>query len=468
MITQTQRQTRRAQEIDATPVDELARQLFSFADFKADVVPIYYYEPKSQTLKFRFHKYQKQAMRAGERFILLLGGTQSGKTSFGPIWLHREIKLRGAGDYLGVAPTYPLMSKKMLPEFIRLFSDTLNLGEYKKADRMFIVSKAGEADLFGKEQEAPTVIYFGHAQDPDALESATAKAAWLDECGQTKFKLDSFEAIVRRLSLYMGRVLMTTTPYNLGWLKQKFWDVWERSKKEAKELSIRVISFPSIANPSFPRQVYEQAKKTLQRWKFDMFYRAIFTRPAGMIYDCFDEQVHKIKRFQIPEHWPRYLGLDFGGVNTAGVYLAQELGDKNEPTGRFIAYREYHHGGRTAAQHAEALRRGEPMLTVYGGAKSEGQWRDEFSAAGLYVGEPAVSDVEVGINRVYGAFKQLVLLVFDDLNGLNDEIMSYSRVLDDMGQPTEKIADKETFHHLDGLRYVSSWVFADYGPLVIW
>jgi hypothetical protein len=461
-------QTERAKQIEATPVDELARQLFSFADFKADVVPIYYMAEDGETLKFRFHKYQKQAMKANERFILLLGGTQSGKTSFGPIWLHREMCLRGAGDYIAVAPTYPLMSKKMLPEFVRFFKDTLQLGEYKKADKMFIVSKAGEIDLFGEEQETPTVIHFGHAQDPDALESATAKAAWLDECGQTKFKLDSFEAIVRRLSLYMGRVLMTTTPYNLGWLKQKFWDIWQRSRKEAKKLSLRVISFPSIANPSFPRQVYETARQTLQKWKFDMFYRAIFTRPAGMIYDCFDEAVHKIKRFPIPDHWPRYLGLDFGGVNTAGVFIAQELDNENEPTGGLIAYREYHAGGRTAKQHAEALRRGEPMLIAYGGAKSEGQWRDEFSAAGLYVGEPAVSDVEVGINRVYGALKRLELRVFDDLDGLNDEMVSYSRELDDMGEPTEKIADKETFHRLDGLRYVISRLKADYGPLVLW
>ena len=43
-------------------------------------------------------------------------------------------------------------------------------------------------------------MYFGHANDPDSLESATAKAAWLDEAAQNKFKLDSWEAILRRLS----------------------------------------------------------------------------------------------------------------------------------------------------------------------------------------------------------------------------------------------------------------------------
>ena len=45
--------------------------------------------------------------------------------------------------------------------------------------------------------------------------------------------------------------------------------------------------------------------------------------------------------------------------------------------------------------------------------------------------------------------------------GLNDEIMSYSRELDDMGEPTEAIADKSIFHLLDGLRYVISRLRGD-------
>ena len=195
-------QTDSAVWIENTDPDELARQLFGFADVKAEVTPLWYLD--GETLRFRFHKYQKQAMRARERFILLLGGTQSGKTSFGPAWLHREICLRGAGDYLAVAPTYPLMNKKMLPEFLRFFKDMLHLGTYNKTEKTFTVSDDGEIALFGKAQKTKTIVYFGHAQDPDALESATAKAAWLDECGQSKFRLDSFEAVLRRLSLIRG------------------------------------------------------------------------------------------------------------------------------------------------------------------------------------------------------------------------------------------------------------------------
>jgi hypothetical protein len=254
----------------------------------------------------------------------------------------------------------------------------------------------------------------------------------------------------------MGRVLMTTTPYNLGWLKQKFWDVWQAGQGAAHNLI--VIAFPSIANPSFPRQEYERARRDLPRWKFDMFYRAIFTRPAGMIYDCFDDSIHKVKAFPIPPHWPRYMGQDYGGVNTAAVYIAQEPGN-----GRFFLYREYWQGSKTARQHTAAMLYGEDRHPneVYGGAASEDQWRSEFTQAGLYVARPPVADVEVGINRVYGAFQKKQLYIFDTCEMTLDQIGSYARVLDDTGNPTEAIADKETFHLLDGLRYIGSAIFSD-------
>lgn len=349
-----------------------------------------------------------------------------------------------------VTPTYKLLNLKALPEFQKIFKTVLGLGSYKAADKVFEFDAIGERKTWGEEQDERTRVIFGHAADSDSLESATAKAAWLDEAGQDKFKLPSYEAIMRRLSLFQGRVLITTTPYNLGWLKQLFWD------KQYEDEQIDIFRFDSTMNPAFPFEEMERARRSLPRWKFDMFYRAIFTRPAGLIYDCFDDDIHKVSSFAIPEHWPRYLGLDFGGVNTAGVFVAQEVDEKNEPTGMLYAYREYHAGGRTAAQHADYLRQGEQGFIAFGGAKSEGQWRDEFGAAGLPIGEPAVSDVEVGINRVYGTIKRNELRVFDSLTGLLDEIWSYSRELDDMGEPTEKIADKETYHHLDALRYVIS------------
>jgi len=408
------------------------------------------YTVDGATLRLHPHAGQVKALDSNARFVVVLAGTQGGKTSFGPWWLYQEIKRRGPGDYLIVTPTYPLLNLKALPELQRIFEELLQLGAYAKADRVFRFDALGEIRTWGSEQDTPTRILFGHAQDPESLESATAKAAWLDEAGQNKFKLASFEAVMRRLSLAQGRVLITTTPYNLGWLKQKFWD-------KRHDNDINVIRFDSTENPAFPPEEMDRAKRDLPRWKFDMFYRAIFTRPAGMIYDCFNDKHHVVKPFNIPLGWRTYYGLDFGGVHTACVFIAAE-----PSTRKLYLYRDYLSGNKLAQQHvADILRNEMRPHRVFGGAKSEQQWRDEFGAASLPVDEPPVSDIEVGINRVYGAIKRDELFVFNTCEGLLDEIASYSRELDDMGEPTEKIADKADYHRLDALRYIMTYLRDD-------
>ncbi len=403
-------------------------------------------------MRLHLHPGQLRAWNCPARIVAVLAGTQGGKTSFGPHWLYREIKRRGPGDYIIATPTFPLLELKCLPEFRRLFEDYLALGRYTASPvHKFAFDEAGQKRTFRGESglDYATNVYFGYAADPDSLESATAKAAWLDEAGQKKFKLGSWEAILRRLSLHLGRVLITTTIYNLGWLKTKIWDAWKRG-----DASIKVVRFESIQNPMFPLEEFERARRDLPRWKFNMFYRAIFERPAGLIYDVFNEKLHQVPRFAVPEKWPRYVGLDFGGVNTAALFYA-----KDPQSGRLFLYREYKAGGRTAAEHAKAILQGEPGVPFcVGGSKSEGQWRREFAAGGLPIHAPVIKDVEVGIDRVYGWHKRGELYVLDDLDGYLAEKQTYSRPLDENGEPTEGIEDKDEFHFMDAERYILGYL----------
>jgi hypothetical protein len=279
------------------------------------------------------------------------------------------------------------------------------------------------------------------------LESATAKAAWLDECGQDQFRIEAKEAVDRRLALHQGRILGTTTPYNLGWCKLKVYDPWR-----AGDANIRVIQFPSIINPHFPRDEYERAKKTLPAWKFEMFYNGNFTRPAGLIYEDYDEAIHLVDDFPLPLQWPRYVGIDFGAVHTALVWVAE-----NPEKKVYYAYRESLEGGLSTSQHANkalALAERENVIFWAGGSKSEEQQRMDWQASGVPVKEPTVSDVEAGIDRVIRLFKEKRLFIFRSLSGLRDELGTYSREVDELGQATEKIKDKATFHRLDAARYV--------------
>jgi hypothetical protein len=390
-------------------------------------------------LYVRPHPAQARALRSEKRFVWMLAGTQGGKTSLGAVWLLREKQRCGPGDYLAVTATFPLLKLKMLPEFLRLWQDTLHLGEWRASDRVFACHDGSR-------------VIFGSAINPDSLESATARAAWLDEVGQDDFRLGSWEAVLRRLSLSQGRVLGGTTLYNLGWLKQQVYDKWRGGAAEDHA----IIQFESRENPAFPDEEYERARRDLPDWKFNLFYRGQYDRPAGLIYDAFDpryreEGGHKVHAFDVPPAWPRTGGLDFGAVNTAKLALAHD-----PDADVYYLYREDLSGGKTTAEHAaeaKAWMAGVNWQTWHGGSKSETQQRMDWGREGVTVLEPPVSDVEAGLDRVIALCKASRLYVFDTCLGTLDELGTYAREVDEQGQPTEKIKDKQTYHRLDALRY---------------
>jgi hypothetical protein len=407
-------------------------------------------DPTGQ-LTLDLHAGQARAWTSARRFIAVLAGKQSGKTSWGPWWLWREIQHCGAGDYLAVTASFDLFKLKMLPAMRECFEHVLRCGRYWNGDRILELANPETGEFQAKRADDPMWgrIILRSAEAQTGLASSTAKSAWLDEAGEGSFTLETWDEVQARVALHRGRVLFTTTVYNLGWLKQQVYDKWV-----AHDPDYDVIQFDSTENPAFTVDEYERLRRDMPRWKFNMHYRGRYERPAGLIYDSFSEQQQKVPRFAIPEVWPRYLGLDFGGVNTAGVFYAAEPG-----TPKLYAYREYKAGGRTAAEHTKHLLAGEPMLPqCVGGSKSEDNWRDEFKAAGLPVREPAVASVEVGIDRVYGVHQRGELYVFDDLAGYLDQKLTYSRKLDTNGEPTEAIDDKNTFHFMDAERYIIGWL----------
>ena len=417
--------------------------------------------PDKQVVQYHFHAGQVRALQSEARTVLVLAGTQGGKTVSGPVWLLREVKKRGPGDYLAVAPTYPLMQKKVLPEFKRLWIEELKLGTYVGGSvKELTADPVQQAKLLKgtpyEGDETPIRVLFGHAQDPDSRESMTAKGAWLDEAGQKKFKLGSYEAIQRRLAIHEGREFVTTTPYYLGWLKTMLHDKAGEIDPVSGRLNVDLIRFRSIDNPTFPLSVWEKAKRELPAWKFNLFYEAIFTRPAGMIYDSFDADKHVTSRFPIPDSWPRYLGVDFGGLHTAAIFFA-----RNPENGQLVAYAEYFpKAKRSIKEHVAAIKEIEPRRfnVAAGGAPSEGQWRREYAENLLDIERPRIKDVEVGIDFVYAMHRRDNILIFNDLSYYLNEKESYSRELDDQDRPTEKIEDKNDFHLMDAERYIVSQV----------
>lgn len=413
-------------------------------------MPKQLYTIENGKLRLFLHHGQSLGWKSDSRIISLVGGAQSGKTSFGGFWLNREIQKCGSGDYLAVAANFGMFKLKMLPEMLQIFVHVLRIGRYWPGEKVIEIKNPYTNEFQAKGSTDPMYarIILRSADAESGLESSTCSAAWLDEAGL--FSLGAWEAIQRRVALKQGRVLITTTPYAANWLKYLIID-----KADGKFIS--VINFPSTANPSFPQEEFDRLREILPPWKFKLFYEGIFTNPPGIIYGDFkgysrNEGGHLVSPFKIPEDWNRFVGIDPGSTNTASVWLAH---DKKEDV--YYLYRTTHEGGKSTPEHAQnAEAYGENVVNYFIGQKAEVQQRMDWIAAGVTnVKEPNVHDVESGIDRVIQLFRTNRLFIFDTEIGILDQLGRYSRKLNDMGDPIAEIADKKFFHYLDALRYVA-------------
>jgi len=376
------------------------------------------------------HPGQSEAWEAVARFILLLAGTGGGKTAFGPIWLYREVQKYPEDEFLVIAPTYKMLQRAILPKFMEFFDEALRLGEYKKADALYQLKTGG-------------VVYFGSADKWENLEGPHVRGCWLDEPGRVKFEV--WQVAQRRTGIYQAPILLSTTPYNLGWLKTEFYDRWK-----AGDADYFVSQFPSILNPSYPKEEFERARRTMPPWRFKMFYEGRFERPAGLIHP----QYEIVEPFPIPKEWGRYVGLDWGFNNpTAAVWLAQE------PGGGLYVYREYYQRGQTFDQIARGLHgltRDEDIL-LWIGDPSGAQYIAELKRLMIPV-RPAEKDgqekewVKAGIVKVDEMFRSGRLKIFSSCKHLLDEAAGWQWVMVE-NMATDKPGD-EPHHLLDALRYV--------------
>jgi phage terminase large subunit len=409
------------------------------------------------------HEGQLKVWDSTKRFILALWGTQSGKTALTPHWLKREIERTARpfelNDYLVVTSTYPLLNLKLLPTFIEIFEEVLEIGKFKVTEKVLYFNFN---DVSGR-------IIFCSAENPESMESATAKAAVLDECGQVQFKREAWEAARRRLSLSRGRVLMTTTLYPRGgtWLKTEFYDPWKRQQQGVEDKrgqNIDITQYASTVNPKFSQEEMDEVRETLPDWKYKMLYLGEFATARGLIYDAFDVDTCLINRYidkngqlckewPVKDDWPRYVGMDFG-TDTACLFFAI-----HPTTGDIYLDAEYCENGKSTQQNVDNLKEMSQKWNIVkriGGKGDPGDdgWRGEYTRAGWPVQMPSIRSVEVGIQRVYDLFKQKKLYLPTDAYGSVEEVTTYSYKEDENGKATGDIANKQRFHRMDCFRYI--------------
>jgi phage terminase large subunit len=193
--------------------------------------------------------------------------------------------------------------------------------------------------------------------------------------------------------------------------------------------------------------------KRLTGSRYARLYLGLWAAPEGMIYEHFDEDLHKIKSVDLPTFWPRFIGIDPVGAQIAAVWVAFD------PQNQVLhVYREYMQPfGVTTPQHMQHIQnmsRGEMIMAWAGGGPSERQQRLDWGG----LEEPGIVDVWSGIDKVNSLLKDRALLIHDCCVNLLSEIGEYQRVIGKNGLATDKILNKEKYHMLDSLRYVVAFL----------
>lgn len=324
-------------------------------------------KPKVRT--FRAHFHQGQVLKSGARFTAAFAGTGGGKTWIGPIWLANEVMKYPTDTFLIGAPTHKILRNATMPTLIRQWEDTVLAGEYKEQKGHYLLHTGG-------------IIYCLSMDNPYGNEGVHARAGWGDEAG-----LWSYMAWIvwqARLGQKQGRSLFTTTPAGLNWCYTDLYQRWKGGDPD-----YNCLTWNSEANPAYPEEEVERARRSMSPAMFAMRYRGQFVRAEGLchpeFHTCLVDEADLDMAKLIGESCG---GMDFGFENPTAIYNCILTRDD-------ILYvmEEFHQTHKVLDDFTRWMKRG----AIYGCDPSGAGWIEELNRRGLDARPAETNDPDVRV-----------------------------------------------------------------------
>lgn len=248
-------------------------------------------------MEFTPHSEKQFELIVSDAELTLAGtGTQWGKSLSASLWFKRQISIfndRGS-NFLLAAPSYKILNQSALPYFLEVMRGT---GEYLKADAEFHLSKGRK-------------VFIRTETDPDSIVGIpNVKAGWLDEAG--KLRLYFWENYQARAASKGARTLLTTSPYAMNWIYKDI----IKPKQQGKLSHVKLIQAASWENPYHQLADHDKRDKMRSEMdprRFNMIFGGEWGSMAGLVYDCFDEDMNTCEAFTLPEQTKFYAGIDWG------------------------------------------------------------------------------------------------------------------------------------------------------------
>jgi PBSX family phage terminase large subunit len=240
---------------------------------------------------------QWQIYNSDVRFPIVIAGKQGGKTTIGAWWLVKQIKENQGDDFLIAAPTYKILTQATLRVFFKEFPI---FRQYYNQQLQVIDTDWG-------------TIFVRSLDDPDAVEGMTLRAAWVDEGDAISER--AYLNLLDRVAIKRGKVLLTTNPYGRRWLYQL-----EKKLIEKPDPAFQIFRWPSIKNPAFSEEEWEEKKKSLSPVEFARRYMGEFALPEGLVHPI--EEWHIKDTMPAPSEFQEFIGgIDFGYTDPTAIEI---------------------------------------------------------------------------------------------------------------------------------------------------
>jgi len=386
--------------------------------------------PVQQRREVRLFPRQYEAINFSTQFGAAVSGVQSGKTFLGAHWAGKKIAEFPDKNGIIVAPTYKILNAATLKKFFDVFPEL----------RSYYKEQKGEINL-------PTggTVYIRSADNPLGIEGITAHWAWLDEGGMCSVL--TWTVLRSRVSSTGGQVLITTTPYNMGWLYTDFY----LPCIERRDPSLSFFTWSSVDNPHFNKGFYAQEQSRLPPEEFARRYQGAFRKMAGLVWDLPAEQIIAPMENLAAKSEARIIGVDWGYRNPAAVVVCF-LRDQ-----QWYVVDEWKQAERTTGEIIQVIQNKlkEHRVTKVYPDPAEPDRIEECRRAGIPVYE-ANNDVIGGVNAIRQLIYEKRFFVFNTCTELLLEMSMYhypEQRPTDQNKPPKEEPERINDHLCSALRY---------------
>lgn len=406
------------------------------------------YEPMPHQLAFHKDKH---------KFRMLAGGYGSSKTTTGSAETVKHILNTPGGTTLIGASTLPQLEQTAQAEFLKMFPESLI--EHWHRQKNYIDTVTGHR------------IIFRPLDDPGKARSLNLSFWWVEEASEVEYEyFVQLQTRLRNHATKNHQGIITTNP-DLGWVRGEFLmysnviigatEEYPRTPTDINPTySTHIV--PTEANTYLPPTYAEDIARNRPEWWVNRYLKGSFSHSEGMVYPMVNS--HIIEPFEIPKHWKRIVGADYG-LSDPTVFL---MGAIDPKTGITYIYDEHYEAERDVSYHAEKLHL---MLDVVptgrlefmvgdpsGDTRSKNDMRslfDHYAEYDLYF-DPATNKILDGIAKVYTFFSLGKLKIFRTCENTVRELRDYKYPERKLGE-TLRGSDKPkpgNDHSADALKYM--------------